>query len=65
MHDEILAQLAHERIESMLREAASYRALIDASSLRFGEPLSLRLRSALSRTLRELAARVEPCTDCP
>ena len=65
MHDEILAQLAHERIEGMLREADSYRAFIDASSLKFGEPLGVRLRAALSRTLRELAARVEPCTDCP
>jgi len=60
MHDDILAQLASERIEAMLREAASYRLLVENAPLHLGPPLATRVRTALSRSLVQLAVRVAP-----
>jgi hypothetical protein len=65
MHDEILALLARERIEAMLREAASFQLLVENAPLRFGEPLGARFRVAVARSLVSLAGRVAPASDRP
>jgi len=63
MHDEILALIARERIEAMLREAASFQLLVENAPLHFGEPFGARVRSAVARSLVNLAGRVAPASD--
>ena len=65
MQDELLSTMAHERIDTMLREAEHYRQMIDAANLTFRDHEPVRdLRRALAGGLHRLAVAVAPPEEC-
>jgi hypothetical protein len=63
MHEQLIDVLGRERREQMLREAETYRLMIDRANLSFGPGPITRSRRALAHFLQRVAAGLEPCAD--
>ena len=63
MHDTLIAGLAKERRERMLREAEIYRLRAESANLKFGPGPLTTSRRALAAFLRQLADSLQPAQD--